>query len=89
MSDGVSKMRVFLYMYFSVSCSQTSSCASKPLTLRYRYVFYEVLLQVSVGLKENEKDRQGAKCQRGVQNAVLNISVLVQQLRSCRDGEFS
>ena len=37
-------------------------------------MFYEVLSQVSLGLKEDEKDRQGAKCQRGVQNAVYNIS---------------
>ena len=37
-------------------------------------MFYEVLLQVSLGFKEDEKDRQGAKCQRGVQNAVFNIS---------------
>ena len=37
-------------------------------------MFYEVSLQVSLGLKEDETDRQGAKCQRGVQNAVFNIS---------------
>ena len=37
-------------------------------------MFYEVLSQVSLGLKEDEKDRQGAKCQRGVQNAVYNSS---------------
>ena len=37
-------------------------------------MFFEVLWQVSLGLKEDEKDRQGAKCQRGVQNAVFNIS---------------
>ena len=69
---GVSKMRFFLYS--SVSCSQTSSCASKPLMLEYRYMFYEVLLQVSSGLKEDEMDRQDAKYQRGVHNAVFNIS---------------
>ena len=42
--------------------------------LEYRYMFYEVLLQVSSGLKEDEMDRQGAKYQRGVHNAVFNIS---------------
>ena len=71
MSDGVSKMR---FLIFSVSCSQTSSRATKPLILRYRYMFYEVLWQVSVGFKEDEKGRQGAKYQRGVQNAVFTIS---------------
>ena len=47
------------FLYSSVSCSQTSSCASKPLMLEYRYMFYEVLLQVSLGLKEDEIVRQG------------------------------
>ena len=42
--------------------------------LEYRYMFYEVLLQVSSGLKEDEMDRQGGKYQRGVHNAVFNIS---------------
>ena len=37
-------------------------------------MFYEVMLQVLLGLKEDENDRQGAKCQRGVQNDVFNIS---------------
>ena len=63
-----------VFLYSSVFCSQTSSCASKPFILRYRYMFYEVMLQVLLGLKEDEKDRQCAKCQRGVQKAVFNIS---------------
>ena len=36
-------------------------------------MFYEGLLQVSLGLKEDEKDSQGAKSQRVVQNDVFNI----------------
>ena len=68
---GVSKMRFLIFLGLLL---QTSSCASKPLMLEYRYMFYEVMLQVSSGLKEDEMDRQGAKYQRGVHNAVFNIS---------------
>ena len=66
-----SKMRFLIFLGLLLP---TSSCASKPFILRYRYMFYEVMLQVLLGLKEDEKDRQGAKCQRSVQNAIFNIS---------------
>ena len=36
-------------------------------------MFYESLWQVSLGLKEDENGSQGAKSQRGVQNAVFDI----------------
>ena len=57
------------FQYISMSTPPprplTSSCASKPNILRYRHMFYEGLWQVSLELKEDEKDSQGAKCQRG------------------------
>ena len=53
---GMQKKKYF--RYFSVSCSQTSSCARKPLILQYRYTIYECMCQVSLGLKEDEEGRQ-------------------------------
>ena len=55
MSWGVSK---FHFREFSVSCSQTSSCARKPLVLRHRCIVYTSMWQVSLGLKENEMGSQ-------------------------------
>ena len=49
------------FRYFSVSCSQTSSCARKPLVLQQRYMIYECMCQVSLGLKENEEGSQAPK----------------------------
>ena len=55
MSWGVSK---FHFREFSVSCSQTSSCARKPLVLRHRCIVYTSMWQVSSGLKEDEMGSQ-------------------------------
>ena len=43
---------------FSVSCSQTSSCARKPLVLRHRCIVYTSMWKVSLGLKEDEMGSQ-------------------------------
>ena len=40
------------FQCFEVCCSETSSCASKPLHLRYKVVKPKCLCQVSLGLKE-------------------------------------
>ena len=48
----------FHFREFSVSCSQTSSCARKPLALRHRCIVYASMWQVSLGLKEDEMGSQ-------------------------------
>ena len=40
------------YQYFDVCCPKTSSCASKPLLLRYNLVIPQCMYQVSLRLKE-------------------------------------
>ena len=40
------------YQYFDVCCSETSSCASKPLLLRCNLVIPQCMCQVSLRLKE-------------------------------------
>ena len=52
-----SKVPLFLlenqeYQHFDVFCPETSSCASKPLLLRYNLVIPQCMCQVSLGLKE-------------------------------------
>ena len=56
----------FHFREFSVSCSQTSSCARKQLVLRHRSIVYTSMWQVSSGLKEDEMGSQGPKCHGGV-----------------------
>ena len=48
------------------SCSQTSSCARKPLVLRHRCIVYTSMWQVLSGLKEDEMGSQGPQCHGGV-----------------------
>ena len=55
----------FHFRYFSVLCSQTSSCARKPLVLRHRYMVYTSMWQVSLGLKEDEMGSQVPQCHGG------------------------
>ena len=40
------------YQCFALCCSETSSCAGKPLLLRCKLVIPQCLYQVSLGLKE-------------------------------------
>ena len=40
------------YQYFNVCCHDTSSCASKPLLLRYNLVIPQCMCQVLLRLKE-------------------------------------
>ena len=40
------------YQYFDTCCSETSSCASKPLLLRCNLVIPQCMCQVSLRLKE-------------------------------------
>ena len=56
----------FHFRYFPVSCSQTSSCARKPLVLRHRYMVYTCMWQVSSGLKEDEMGSQVPQYHGGV-----------------------
>ena len=50
------KVRIFArkteYQYFDVCCSETSSCASKPLLLRCNLVIPQCMCHVSLRLKE-------------------------------------
>ena len=59
-------VKKFHFREFSVSCSQTSSCARKPLVLRHRCIVYTSMWQVSSGLKEDEMGSQGHQCHGGV-----------------------
>ena len=40
------------YQYFDICCPETSSCASKPLLLRYNLAIPQCMYQVSLRLKE-------------------------------------
>ena len=55
----------FHFREFSVSCSQTSSCARKPLVLRHRCIVYTSMWQVSSRLKEDEMGSQTPHYVRG------------------------
>ena len=44
------------YEYFDVCCPETSSCASKPLSLRCKLAIPQCMCQVSLGLKEVEME---------------------------------
>ena len=55
----------FHFREFLVSCSQTSSCARKPLVLRHRCIAYTSMWQVSSGLKEDQMGSQGPQCHGG------------------------
>ena len=56
----------FHFRYFSVSCSQTRSCARKPLVLQHRCIVYTSMWHVSSGLKEDEMGSQGPPISWGV-----------------------
>ena len=74
----------FHFWYFSVSCSQTSSCARKPLVLRHRYMVYTSMCQVSSGLKEDEMGSQAPQCQGVCQKFHFwYFSVSCSQTSSC------
>ena len=78
---GVNK---FHFRQFSVSCSQTSSCARKPLVLRHRCIVYTSMWQVSSGLKEDEMGSQGPQCHVGVKKIHFRqFSVSCSQTSSC------
>ena len=62
----------FHFREFSVSCSQTSSCARKPLVLPHRCIVYTSMWQVSSGLKEDEMGSQGPQCHGGVKNSIFD-----------------
>ena len=62
----------FDFRYFSVSCSQTSSCARKPLILQHRCIVYTSMWQVSSGLKEDEMGSQGPQYHGGVKNSIFD-----------------
>ena len=51
--------------YFEVCCPETSSCASKPILLRYRSVICKCLCQVSLGLKEVQMGAHDFKLIKG------------------------
>ena len=64
----------FIFWYFSIACSQTSSCAKKPLVLRHRYMVYTSMWQMQSGLKEDEMGSQVPLCHGGgVKNSIFGI----------------
>ena len=63
----------FHFREFSVSCSQTSSCARKPLVLRHRCIVYTSMWQVSSGLKEDEMGSQTPHYVRGGYKKLFSI----------------
>ena len=74
----------FHFREFSVPCSQTSSCARKPLVLRHRCIVYTSMWQVSSGLKEDEMGSQGPQCHGGCQKFHFReFSVPCSQTSSC------
>ena len=77
-------VKKFHFRYFSVSCSQTSSCARKPLVLRHRCIVYTSMWQVSSGLKEDEVGSQGPQYHGGVKKFHFReFSVSCSQTSSC------
>ena len=77
-------VKKFHFRQFSVSCSQTSSCARKPLVLRHRCILYTSMWQVSSGLKEDEMGSQGPQCHGGCQKFHFReFSVSCSQTSSC------
>ena len=64
-------VKKFHFREFSVSCSQTSSCARKQLVLRHRCIVYTSMWQVSLGLKGDEMGSQGPQCHGGVKNSIF------------------
>ena len=77
-------VKKFHFREFSVSCSQTSSCARKPLVLRHRCIVYISMWQVSSGLKEDEMGSQGPQCHGGCQKFHFReFSVSCSQTSSC------
>ena len=81
MSWGCQKLH---FREFSVSCSQSSSCARKPLVLRHRCIVYTSMWQVSSGLKEDEMGSQGPPMSWGCQKIPFSIvSVSCSQISSC------
>ena len=66
-------VKKFHFRYFSVSCSQTISCARKPIVLRHRYMAHTSMWQVSSGFKEDEMGSQAPQCHGGVKNSIFGI----------------
>ena len=64
-------VKKFHFRWFSVSCSQTSSCARKPLVLRHRCIVYTSMWQVSLGLKEDEMGSQGPNVMGVSKNSIF------------------
>ena len=64
-------VKKFHFRQFLVYCSQTSSCARKPLVLRHRCIIYTSMWQVSSGLKEDEMGSQGPQCHGGDKNSIF------------------
>ena len=77
-------VKKFHFRECSVACSQTSSCARKPLVLRHRCIVYTSMWQVSSGLKEDKMGSQGPQCHGGCQKFHFReFSVSCSQTSSC------
>ena len=77
-------VKKFHFRQFSVSCSQTSSCARKQLVLRHRCIVYTSMWQVSSGLKEDEMGSQGPQCHGRVKKFHFRqFSVSCSRTSSC------
>ena len=49
------------YQYFNICCPETSSCASKPLLLRCKFIISQSIFQVSLGLKDVQMETNNFK----------------------------
>ena len=77
----------FHFREFSVSCSQTSSCARKPLVLRHRCIEYTSMWQVSSGLKEDEMGSQGPQYHGGVKKLFsIFLGLLLPNQLLCQEA---
>ena len=62
-----------IFESFRFFCSQTSSCARKPLVLRHRCIVYTSMWQVSSGLKEDEMGSQTPTMSEGGAKKIFSI----------------
>ena len=65
------------YYCFEVFCPGTSSCASKPLQLRYKIVKPNGLCQVSLGLKEVQMGAHDFKLNKVPPFALKSVNINV------------
>ena len=68
------------YQSFALCSPETSSCASKPLLLRYKLVIPQRLCQVSLGLKEVQMGAHDFKLNKVPFSALKSVNINVSRL---------